>query len=178
LSDMVNREAQRDSRFFFLVSTYIKAEACELAVSPTKFLYALKNQVEDIVRLVAMLDDLEARTSARAGQHSPAPTPQATSPVPTQARPLTSEEGTQFDSLIAGLIPCRSQDPELWFAEQATQIAQAKALCGTCPIADACLTGALDRAEPWGVWGGEVLVDGAIVAPMRGRGRPRKQDAA
>lgn len=126
------------------------------------------------MRLVAMLDDLEARTTVLGGPMHPNSTPQA---LP-QAAPLTTEEGSQFDSLVAGLIPCRSQDPELWFAEQAGQIAQAKALCGSCPIAAACLAGALDRAEPWGVWGGEVLVDGAIVTQKRGRGRPRKTDAA
>ena len=27
----------------------------------------------------------------------------------------------------------------------------------------ACLTGALERREPWGVWGGELLIRGAIV---------------
>ena len=30
------------------------------------------------------------------------------------------------------------------------------------------------RREPWGVWGGEVFVEGRVVAVKRGRGRPRK----
>ncbi|SNT14918.1 WhiB family transcriptional regulator, redox-sensing transcriptional regulator [Micrococcales bacterium KH10] len=70
--------------------------------------------------------------------------------------------------------PCRSNNADLWFAEQATDIAKAKALCGDCPLKKQCLEGALGRQEPWGVWGGEVLVDGRIVANKRGRGRPRK----
>lgn len=41
-----------------------------------------------------------------------------------------------------------------------------------------CLQSALDRQEPWGVWGGQSLVDGRIVARKRGRGRPRKDEAA
>jgi WhiB family redox-sensing transcriptional regulator len=41
-------------------------------------------------------------------------------------------------------------------------------------LADACLAGALERAESWGVWGGQLLVDGVIVAIKRGRGRPPK----
>ena len=34
--------------------------------------------------------------------------------------------------------------------------------------------GALARSEVWGVWGGEILVDGEIVAEKRRRGRPPK----
>ena len=43
---------------------------------------------------------------------------------------------------------------------------------------DACLAGALDRAEPWGVWGGEIFERGAVIARKRPRGRPRKVVAA
>ncbi|HEY0117377.1 MAG TPA: WhiB family transcriptional regulator, partial [Cellulomonas sp.] len=68
-----------------------------------------------------------------------------------------------FDRLVADLIPCRSHDPELWFAEHTAQVEQAKALCRQCPLLEGCLAGALDRAEPWGVWGGEVFVDGVVV---------------
>ena len=99
--------------------------------------------------------------------------------VRTDARPaaaLTQIEGQEFKELVAGLVPCRNNDPELWFAEQSAQVEQAKALCKECPLAAACLTGAMDRAEPWGVWGGEVFVDGVVVAKKRGRGRPRKTE--
>jgi hypothetical protein len=54
----------------------------------------------------------------------------------------------------------------------------AKALCQECPARAACLAGALRRQEPWGVWGGEVFLDGAIVPRKRPRGRPPKTDAA
>lgn len=104
-------------------------------------------------------------------------TPTPTAPV-TPERALTQREGREFVQLVAGLLPCRSNDPELWFAEQAGQIEQAKAMCRECPLVAACLTGAIDRAEPWGVWGGEVFVDGVVVARKRGRGRPRKDAAA
>jgi WhiB family transcriptional regulator, redox-sensing transcriptional regulator len=70
-------------------------------------------------------------------------------------------------------LPCRS-DPELFFAEHPQDLRQAKALCGGCPARVACLTGALRRGEPYGVWGGELLVGGVITADKRGRGRPRK----
>lgn len=83
-------------------------------------------------------------------------------------------ERERFDHLVAELIPCRTHDAELWFAEHGAQVEQAKALCRSCPLIHGCLEGAIDRAEPWGVWGGEVFVDGVVVATKRGRGRPRK----
>jgi WhiB family redox-sensing transcriptional regulator len=73
-------------------------------------------------------------------------------------------------------VPCRVQDPDLWFAETPVALEQAKALCLDCPARLACLTGALERREPWGVWGGEIFERGAIVARKRPRGRPRKDD--
>jgi len=81
------------------------------------------------------------------------------------------------DQGAAGLIPCQQEDPELWFAEEPGDVEFAKALCGTCPVRQACLDGALARREPWGVWGGELFLAGAVVARKRPRGRPRK-DAA
>lgn len=73
-------------------------------------------------------------------------------------------------------IPCRSLDPEVFFAESPADVEYAKSLCGTCPVKDACLTGALERREPWGVWGGELFVQGVVVARKRPRGRPRKSE--
>jgi WhiB family redox-sensing transcriptional regulator len=53
-------------------------------------------------------------------------------------------------------------------------VEQAKAMCRGCRARLACLAGALERREPWGVWGGELLMSGAIVPRKRPRGRPRK----
>ena len=39
---------------------------------------------------------------------------------------------------------------------------------------EACLGSALERHEPWGVWGGELLVNGRVIANKRRRGRPPK----
>ncbi|MBD8060314.1 WhiB family transcriptional regulator [Cellulomonas sp. JH27-2] len=96
---------------------------------------------------------------------------------PTAAAVTTTDENSRFDQLVADFIPCRSNDPELWFAEQTSQVEQAKALCRECPLVEGCLAGAIERAEPWGVWGGQVFIGGVVVATKRGRGRPRK-DAA
>lgn len=69
--------------------------------------------------------------------------------------------------------PCR-EDPELWFAEAPVDVELAKELCQSCPVRAECLAGALERREPWGVWGGELFVSGVVVARKRPRGRPRK----
>ncbi len=73
--------------------------------------------------------------------------------------------------------PCRADDDlELWFAETPAGVARAQELCGGCPLRDACLAGALERQEPWGVWGGELFERGVPVARKRRPGRPRKDD--
>ncbi len=80
-------------------------------------------------------------------------------------------------SSVAGEgIPCRENDAELWFADTPEGVEFAKALCGTCPARTECLSGALQRREPWGVWGGELFVQGVVVARKRPRGRPRKAE--
>jgi WhiB family redox-sensing transcriptional regulator len=79
---------------------------------------------------------------------------------------------------LADDLPCRSNDPELFFAESPADVEFAKSICTECPIREACLSGALERKEPWGVWGGELFVQGVIVARKRPRGRPRKTDVA
>ena len=52
----------------------------------------------------------------------------------------------------------------------------AKTLCGDCPLRVECLAGAIERAEPWGAWGGEIFERGAVVPRKRPRGRPGKED--
>jgi WhiB family redox-sensing transcriptional regulator len=95
--------------------------------------------------------------------------PRATADVTCRAvvRPTRTREVTKT-------LPCRAGDPDLWFAESPVQLEQAKALCESCPIRKGCLTAAIDRAEPWGVWGGEIFDQGVVIARKRPRGRPRK----
>ncbi len=75
-------------------------------------------------------------------------------------------------------MPCRRFDPDLWFADAPAELELAKSLCGDCPVRVECLAGAIERAEPWGVWGGEIFERGAVIARKRPRGRPRKVDVA
>jgi WhiB family redox-sensing transcriptional regulator len=85
------------------------------------------------------------------------------STVPRQTRPA---------------LPCHVGDPNLWFAETPADLEQAKTLCASCPVRRRCLAAALERAEPWGVWGGEILDRGSVVGYKRPRGRPRKDAVA
>ena len=84
---------------------------------------------------------------------------------------------TELDDEIERLgvpVPCRTYDPEVFFAESPADVEYAKSLCQTCPVREACLAGAKDRREPWGVWGGELFIQGIVVPRKRPRGRPRK----
>ena len=74
-------------------------------------------------------------------------------------------------------LPCRRHDPDLWFGQHPSQVEMAKALCAECPVREACLLGALERREAAGVWGGQLLENGTIIAVKRPRGRPRKNAA-
>ena len=74
------------------------------------------------------------------------------------------------------LLPCRVDDAELWFAESPGDVEHAKFLCLDCPVQALCLDGALERREPWGVWGGELFLHGVVIPRKRPRGRPRKTE--
>ena len=60
----------------------------------------------------------------------------------------------------------------LFFSDEFVDVARAKAICAKCSTKDECLTGALARNEPWGVWGGELIEEGRIRTTKRPRGRP------
>jgi WhiB family transcriptional regulator, redox-sensing transcriptional regulator len=75
------------------------------------------------------------------------------------------------------VLPC-GDDPELFFAESPADVESAKELCQGCPARRSCLAGALERREPWGVWGGELFLRGEVVPRKRPRGRPRKTEVA
>ncbi|MEV8567157.1 WhiB family transcriptional regulator [Streptomyces sp. NPDC051322] len=116
--------------------------------------------------------------------HAPSVPPSQTLPPPDAPEdptvfPLTAL--TVLDDAIENLevpVPCRAYDPEVFFAETPADVEYAKSLCRTCPLVEACLAGAKERREPWGVWGGELFVQGVVVARKRPRGRPRKNPVA
>ncbi len=96
-------------------------------------------------------------------------------------RPITdSELAEMFDTPVAVRTPqARCADGHgtltpLFFSDDVIDIARAKAICAKCRLTESCLDAALERAEPWGVWGGQLLENGRIVVDKRPRGRPPK----
>ena len=83
-----------------------------------------------------------------------------------------------LEPTLEELLPCRLNDAELWFAETPSDVESAKSLCNSCPMVQDCLAGALERREPWGVWGGELFLSGVVIPRKRPRGRPRKDATA
>lgn len=54
---------------------------------------------------------------------------------------------------------CSTVEPDVMFPDESLpndhpDVHEAKRVCRRCPIAAACLETALNRHEPWGVWGG------------------------
>jgi WhiB family redox-sensing transcriptional regulator len=118
------------------------------------------------------VEDEEAGARVRYLRPADRPAPGATRTLATSAR-TDGPAGRTSSGL-----PCQAHDPDLWFAEAPGDVDRAKALCEGCPVRLACLAGALDRREPTGVWGGELLDRGRVVTHKRPRGRPRKGSVA
>ena len=91
-------------------------------------------------------------------------------PVPSPQRLFA--RGDWWDQ-AACRVP-ESSLTQLFFSDELHDIAAAKRMCADCPVLAPCLEGAIARQEPWGVWGGQLFVDGRIVANKRRRGRPPK----
>jgi len=98
---------------------------------------------------------------------------------PVRAQRGAAQRGTRMgrQAAAAPALLCQ-RDPDLFFSEKPEDLRLAKAMCGHCPARTACLAGALQRGEPWGVWGGELFESGRIIEGKRPRGRPRKADVA
>jgi WhiB family redox-sensing transcriptional regulator len=83
-------------------------------------------------------------------------------------------------SLSPALPSCTDPtvDPAVFFPDTHEQLAQARAVCDTCPLTEQCLAGALALGTSDGVWGGVLLERGAVVRQKRRPGRPRKAASA
>jgi len=95
-----------------------------------------------------------------------------------ELEPTLSQLHDAADQVVDELLPCRVNNSELWFAESPSDVEFAKVLCRDCPVRALCLDGALERREPWGVWGGELFLQGVVIPRKRPRGRPRKNEVA
>ena len=67
----------------------------------------------------------------------------------------------------------RAARVRVFFSQDRKVIDQAKAICAGCPRRESCLEGALERREPWGVWGGELFRNGHVVTNREPRHRHR-----
>ena len=67
----------------------------------------------------------------------------------------------------------RAARVRVFFSQDRKVIDQAKAICAGCPRRESCLEGALERREPWGVWGGELFRNGHVLTSRKRR--PRHQ---
>lgn len=83
-----------------------------------------------------------------------------------------SPEDTGWEDLAA----CRAEPgaSAVFFSEELADIVEAKRICAGCPVIAPCLEGAIARAEPCGVWGGQLFSNGRILTQKRRRGRPPK----
>jgi len=50
---------------------------------------------------------------------------------------------------------CAQTDPEAFYPEKGGSIKEAKAICLTCDVREACLQYALTHTERFGIWGGK-----------------------
>lgn len=78
---------------------------------------------------------------------------------------------------------CRDEDPDLFFPIGTTgpaiaQAEEAKALCRTCPVMEACLDWALESGQDHGVWGGTDEEDRRRIQRRATRRRLKEQKAA
>ena len=87
-------------------------------------------------------------------------------------RSISSPDDRDWEQLAA----CRTEPgaTEVFFSEELAGIIEAKRICAACPVIAPCLEGAIARAEPCGVWGGQLFSDGRILTQKRRRGRPPK----
>ena len=78
---------------------------------------------------------------------------------------------------LADPLPCRRENSQLWFSDLPADLQLAKAYCQPCSMRRVCLSGAVERHEPHGVWGGEIFTYGAIITEKRPPGRPPRRVA-
>ena len=77
---------------------------------------------------------------------------------------------------LEDIAACRAvpNAADLFFSEDIGDIAAAKRGGADCSVLAECLEAALDRRELFGVWGGQLFINGKMLTVKRRRGRPRR----
>ena len=96
----------------------------------------------------------------------------AAHPLEELANALACSSSPQWDAARCRHVA--GSATTLFFSDDIGDINEAKRICSGCPMAAPCVQGALDRHEPFGVWGGYLFANGQILAHKRPRGRPPK----
>jgi WhiB family redox-sensing transcriptional regulator len=96
------------------------------------------------------------------------------------SRAKTRPAAPDPEPLPSGAAACAGEDPEMFFPGflAAPDVRKAKAVCARCPARAGCLAGALARAEPHGIWGGEVFENGRVIPGRRLAAAAVSQDRA
>jgi WhiB family transcriptional regulator, redox-sensing transcriptional regulator len=90
---------------------------------------------------------------------------------------MLAEPIDDISSAVQDQAACRDLEGSLtdvFFSEELRDVIRAKRICMVCPIQLSCLEGAIERHEPWGVWGGQLFLNGRILTTKRPVGRPPK----
>ena len=105
-------------------------------------------------------------------------------PTTTHTSPKTSSTDRERDDVLSlaqqaaqartNSVPCRTYDADLWFAEDQASTDKAQRLCQRCPLQAACLSEALARQEPAGVWGRGTVRARADCCRPQAEGAPAK----
>lgn len=100
-------------------------------------------------------------------------------PAPQSAQPTFLTPSTYTTTLTTNWeakARCRTEavPSSLFFSEDLGEIADAKRICAECPVMASCLEQAILNEEPFGVWGGQLFLNGRMLAVKRRRGRPPK----
>ena len=80
----------------------------------------------------------------------------------------------------AACLEVVSAEYDPFFADSAGLQAEAIAICGTCPVRDACLTFAVRTGQQYGIWGGQPqqIVRRLIASDRAGRPQARRVSAS
>ena len=68
---------------------------------------------------------------------------------------------------------CRGVSVDVFYPEQ-PDFREARMVCRRCPVRVECLDYALGWPELFGVWGGQLFINGKMLTVKRRRGRPPK----
>ena len=86
---------------------------------------------------------------------------------------IASDWGVSMGEQVGGAVPCQGLGA-IFFSDDPQVVEQAQAICGPCKRSASCLSGALERGEAYGVWGGAIVRFGKVLDAAPRRGRPRK----